>query len=83
MRRPLKVKSLNSRVPLRAAALSASGAARRMFPAWIVADEGGVAFTARVAAPRVRDALVLRPVAGRKPAKGAARKGKANADGPR
>ena len=83
MRRPLKVKSLNSRVPLRAAALSASGAARRMFPAWIVADEGGVAFTARVAAPRVRDALVLRPVGGRKPAQVAARKRKTNAAGQR
>ena len=32
----------------------------------IMADEGAVAFTARVAAPRVRDALVLRTVAGRK-----------------
>ena len=83
MRRSVKVKSLNSRVPLRAAALSASGAARRPFPAWIMADEGAVAFTARVAAPRVRDALVLRTVAGRKLARAARVKGNANADGPR
>lgn len=80
MRRSVKVKSLNTRVPLRAAALSASGAARRGFPAWIQADENGVAFTARAAAPRVRDALVLRPVAGRKAGKGVRAKGPANAD---
>jgi hypothetical protein len=78
MRRPVKVKSPNARVPLRATALSASGAARRLFPAWIVADEGGVAFTARAAAPRVRDALVLRPVSGRKGAKATGAKGKSN-----
>jgi hypothetical protein len=83
MRRPAKVKNSSARVPLRAAALSASGAARGMFPAWIVADEGEVAFTARVAAPRVRDALVLRPVAGHRTNKVAGRKGNTNADGPR
>lgn len=83
MRRPVEVKSLNSRVPLRAAALSASGSARRSFPAWIMADEGGVAFPARGAAVRIRSALVLRPVAGRKLSKGTGAKGNAHVDGPR
>ena len=67
MRRPIKVKSLSARVPLRKAAVNDSAAARRAFPAWIVADEGGVAFSARGAAvPRVRDALVLRTVSKKK-----------------
>lgn len=62
MRRLPKVKALANRVPLRKAATSASAAARRNFPAWIMADENGVAFSARAAMPRVRDALVLRAV---------------------
>lgn len=67
MRRVVKVKSLSTRVPLRKSALSATAAARRAFPAWIVADENGVAFPARVGAiPRVRDALVLRTVSKKK-----------------
>jgi hypothetical protein len=69
MRRTAKIKAVSTRVPLRKSALSASAAARRPFPAWIVADESGVAFTARsFAQPRVRDALVLRTVAKKKTA---------------
>ena len=60
-----KLKSRASLVPLRRAAMSATAASRRTFPAWIMADESGVAFPAKVfAIPRVRDALVLRRVAG-------------------
>lgn len=67
MRRAVKIKPLANRVPLRKSALSASAASRRPFPAWIAADESGVAFTARAAVtPRVRDALVLRTVAKKK-----------------
>ena len=63
MRRAVKVKALATRMPLRKAAVTASAASRRGFPAWIEADEGAVAFPARAAAtPRVRDALVLRKV---------------------
>ena len=61
MRRPVKVKT--SRVLLRKAAMSASAASRRPFPAWIVADESGVAFPAQAGVtPRIRDGLVLRRV---------------------
>ncbi len=67
MRRVVKVKTLATRVPLRKSALTASAASRRPFPAWIVADENGVAFPARAAVtPRVRDGLVLRTVARKK-----------------
>lgn len=67
MRRTLKVKALATRVPLRKAAMSASAASRRPFPAWIVADEGGVAFPAKaLVMPRVRDGLVLRRVSRKK-----------------
>ncbi|MDP3073751.1 MAG: hypothetical protein Q8N18_25935 [Opitutaceae bacterium] len=68
--RPLpKVKALSTRVPLRKAAMSAAALSRRPFPAWIVADDGGVSFSARTAiSPRVRDALVLRTVAKKKSA---------------
>lgn len=45
-----------------------------------MADEGGVAFPARVAAARVRSALVLRPVAGRKLARGSGAKGNTHGD---
>lgn len=69
MRRALKVKALATRVPLRKAALSATSAARRVFPAWIDANEGGVAFPAKAATPRVRDGLVLRVVRTKKSAK--------------
>jgi hypothetical protein len=63
MRRVVKVKALAIQVPLRKAALSASPAARRPFPAWIEADDEAVAFPARAAAtPRVRAGLVLRAV---------------------
>lgn len=68
MRRVVKVKALTTRMPLRKTATTASAAARRNFPAWIVADESGAAFTAKSAVPRVRDALVLRTVAKKKPA---------------
>jgi hypothetical protein len=60
MRRNVKVKSLATRVPLRKAAMSASAAARRAFPAWIDAADG-TTFAAMVM-PRVRSALVLRTV---------------------
>lgn len=66
MRRALKVKVLSTRVPLRKAVTSVSAVLRRPFPAWISADEGGVAFPARSVAPRVRDGLVLRAVSRKK-----------------
>jgi hypothetical protein len=67
MHRSTKVKSLATRVPLRKAAMSASSVARRAFPAWIEADESGVAFPARKSVmPRVRDGLVLRTVSKKK-----------------
>ncbi len=63
MRRIPKVKALSTRVPLRKAAMSAAALSRRPFPAWIAADEGGVAFPAKSAvSPRVRAGLVLRVV---------------------
>jgi hypothetical protein len=68
MRRFSKVKTPATRVVVRKSALSASAAARRPFPAWIVADDCGIAFTAKSAVmPRVRDGLVLRPVSKNKP----------------
>ena len=78
MRRPVKVKALSTRVPLRKTAKTATGTTRRPFPAWIDVDEGGVAFPARGGAtPRVRDALVLRAVSKKK---SAPRKGSSHAD---
>lgn len=59
MRRNVKVNALATRVPLRKAALSSTPAARRLFPAWIDANEGA-AFTA--VTPRVRQGLILRKV---------------------
>jgi hypothetical protein len=57
----VKVKA--TRVLTRQAALSAAAASRRPFPAWIAADESGVAFPARTGVSlRIRDGLVLRPV---------------------
>ncbi|MBL9186109.1 MAG: hypothetical protein JNK23_01390 [Opitutaceae bacterium] len=67
MRHQPKVKALSTRVPLRKAAMSAAALSRRPFPAWIAADDSGVAFSARTAIrPRVRDGLVLRTVAKKK-----------------
>ena len=66
MRRSSKIKVVAVRIPLRKAALSASAASRRGFPAWIDAGEAGVAFSARTVVPRVRDGLVLRVVAKKK-----------------
>jgi hypothetical protein len=67
MRRTVKIKALATRVPLRKSALSASAASRRPFPAWIAADESGVAFPAKAGVtPRIRDGLVLRVVAKKK-----------------
>lgn len=81
MRRPAKVKALSTRVPLRKTARGGAAAPRRAFPAWIVADEGAVAFPAKAAVtPRVRDALVLRTVSKNK-SSGA--KGSSNAPGAR
>jgi hypothetical protein len=65
---------------VRKSALTASAAARRSFPAWIDASEHGVAFTAGVVSPRVRDGLVLRTVVNRKSAKS---KGPSDANGAR
>ena len=63
MRRAVKAKALATCIPLRKTAMTASAAVRRAFPAWIAADESGVAFPAKAAAmPRVRDGLVLRTV---------------------
>lgn len=63
MRRAVKVKAPATRVPLRKAAVTASAASRRGFPAWIEADEGPVALSVKPAAmPRIRDGLVLRKV---------------------
>lgn len=66
-----KTKTLATRVVLRKAATSATAAARRPFPAWIDAGERGVAFSAAVVSPRVRDGLVLRTVAQAKSARSA------------
>jgi len=66
LRRAVKVKALATRVPLRKAALSASPAARRPFPAWIDAAETVVTFPVKTATPRVRDGLVLRIVSKKK-----------------
>lgn len=54
-----------SRLPLRKVA--ATLLAERQFPAWVDAAEGGVAYPLAVVMPRVRDSLVLRLVAKRKP----------------
>lgn len=81
MRRSAKIKALAAHVPLRKAAMSASAASRRPFPAWIVADEGEIAFPAKAAAiPRVRDGLVLRTVSKKKISR---RKGSSHGDGTR
>jgi hypothetical protein len=81
MRRVVKVKTPASHVPLRKAAMSASAASRRAFPAWIADDESGIAFPARAAAmPRVRDALVLRTVSRKK---SSSTKGSSHGDGMR
>ena len=63
MRRLAKAKVSAVRASLRkvAAALTA----RRVFPAWIDAEQG-IAFPATVVTPRVRDSLVLRLVTPKK-----------------
>lgn len=78
MRRTAKVKVAVARMLPRKAAMPATAASRRTFPAWIDAGEGGVAFSAAAVTPRVRDALVLRAV-GRKKKPVEARK---SSDGP-
>ena len=70
-----KIKTLSTRVTARKSVTSASAASRRPFPAWIDADERGVAFSA--VTPRIRDGLVLRTVAKKKSANT-----KADPDGP-
>lgn len=69
MRRPVVVKRLSARALKRRSAVSASVAARRSFPAWIDAGDQGIALSAGLVLPRVRDALVLRVVSRRKDAK--------------
>ncbi len=59
MRRPVVVQRLSARALKRR---SAVGAAGRVFPAWIEAGEHVLASPAVLVLPRVRDALVLRPV---------------------
>lgn len=63
-----KIKALSTHMPLRKAAMSASAAGRRSFPAWIDAGDRTVTFSAASAVPRIRSALVLRTVARTKPA---------------
>jgi hypothetical protein len=65
MRRNAKVKPASGRVLVRKAALTASSASRRSFPAWIDAADGAT-FSAATVTPRVRDALVLRAVGKKK-----------------
>jgi hypothetical protein len=69
MRRAKKNKTPPTAAPVRKPAPAAPAAPRRgIYPAWIVADENGIAFPAKAAVmPRVRDALVLRTVARKKP----------------
>jgi hypothetical protein len=50
---------------VRASLRQVAAALRPAFPAWIDADQG-LAFSATVVTPRVRDGLVLRLVEGRK-----------------
>jgi hypothetical protein len=69
MRRPVVVKRLSARALKRRSAVSASAAARRVFPAWIDAGESSVSAPGHLVLPRVRDALVLRVVSRRKGAK--------------
>ena len=76
MRRIAKAKIITTRVTARKAVTTAGPAARRSFPAWIVADESGVAFPAAVVTPRVRSSLVLRMVG-----KGKSAKPKRSSDG--
>ena len=61
MRRPFKTKSVSTSGPVRRAVTSASAAARRPFPAWIDSDDR-IATVLPAVSPRVRGALVLRPV---------------------
>jgi hypothetical protein len=63
-----KTKTLSTPLPLRKAAMSASIASRRSFPAWIDAGERVVTLSAAIAVPRIRDALILRTVARPRPA---------------
>lgn len=63
-----KIKALSTHMPLRKAAMSASPAGRRSFPAWIDAGDRTVTFSAAGAVPRIRDGLILRTVARAKPA---------------
>ena len=78
MRRSMKAKLLAPGAILRKSALTAAAAGRRGFPAWIDASERIVAFPAVSVTPRVRDGLVLRPVA-----KGKATKSKGPINGNR
>jgi hypothetical protein len=80
MRRFAKVKPAANRHALRKAALSATAAARRPYPAWIDAEDRPIPVPAVVVTPRVRTALVLRQVATRK---SAGAKGSTDANGAR
>ena len=81
MRRAGKIKATATRIPLRKTVSTASAAVRRGFPAWIEADEGPVALSAKAAAmPRVRDGLVLRKVSTKKLSSA---KGSRHGDSPR
>ncbi len=63
MRRVVQIKNLSPRVALRPGA----GASRRSFPAWIDAADESVVVSVRTPEPRVRCALVLRPVPATRP----------------
>jgi hypothetical protein len=67
MSRAPKIKIVAARVLAPKAARVLGAAARRTFPAWIDANERGVAFNATAVVPRVRDGLVLRRVRRAKP----------------
>lgn len=68
MSRALKIKIAAARMLAPKATRRVGATARRSFPAWIDANERGVAFNAKAVMPRVRDGLVLRAVRRGKPA---------------
>ncbi len=77
MSRAPKTKVVAARMLAPKVARPIAPSARRTFPAWIDANERGVAFNAKAVMPRVRDGLVLRMVG--RPKQPAAKK---NAHGP-
>ena len=68
MSRAPKIKIVAARMLAPKASRIVGPTERRTFPAWIDANERGVAFHATTVTPRVRDSLVLRLVGRAKPA---------------